>query len=177
MRFTELSLSGAYLLELEPHADERGFFARTYAEEEFAAHGLPTHFPHCNLSRNRRAGTLRGMHYAVAPSQESKVVRCVSGAIYDVIVDLRPQSASYRGWVHAELTAENGRALFVPAGFAHGFLTLADDTDVLYQMGDVFRPQTARGFRWNDPHFSIAWPHPVSVISQRDESYADFAEQ
>jgi dTDP-4-dehydrorhamnose 3,5-epimerase len=174
MRFTQLSLPGAYLIELQPHADERGFFARTFAEEEFAAHGLQTRFPQSNLSRNRKAGTLRGMHYAVAPSEETKVVRCASGAIHDVIIDLRADSPTYAQWVAVELTGENGRALYVPTGFAHGFLTLADDTDVVYQMGDVFRPETARGFRWDDPAFGVIWPHPPVVISSRDATYPDF---
>jgi dTDP-4-dehydrorhamnose 3,5-epimerase len=174
MKFTELVLPGAFLIELEPHADERGFFARSFCEEEFAAHGLVTRFPQNNLSRNKRAGTLRGMHYAVAPSVETKVVRCATGAIHDVIIDLREGSPTYARWVAAELTAQNGRALYIPAGFAHGFLTLADDTDVVYQMGDVFRPQTARGFRWNDPRFAVAWPQAPVMISTRDASYPDF---
>jgi dTDP-4-dehydrorhamnose 3,5-epimerase len=174
MRFTELSVAGTYLLELEPQADERGFFARCFAEDEFAMHGLTTHFPHSNLSRNRQAGTLRGMHYTVPPSAEAKVVRCVTGAIYDVAVDVRAGSPSFGRWVHAELTAENGRALYIPAGLAHGFLSLVDATDVLYLMGDVFRPETARGFRWDDRMFSIAWPFEPRVISARDAGYPDF---
>jgi dTDP-4-dehydrorhamnose 3,5-epimerase len=174
MKFTALRLAGAFLIELEPHTDERGFFARTFCDEEFARHGLPTRFPQNNLSRNTRAGTLRGMHYAVAPSEESKVVRCAAGAIHDVIIDLRPGSPTQGQWIAAELTGENGRALYVPSGFAHGFLTLVDDTDVLYQMGDVFRPETARGLRWNDPRFAVAWPREPAVISARDASYPDF---
>jgi dTDP-4-dehydrorhamnose 3,5-epimerase len=174
VQFQALPLAGSYVLELEPHADERGFFARTFDEAEFASHGLATRFPQSNLSRNKRAGTLRGMHYAVAPSEESKVIRCTSGGIYDVIVDLRSDSPSYTHWVHVELTAENGLALYVPVGFAHGFLTTADDTDVHYQMGDVFKPETARGFRWNDPTFGIRWPAQPAVIAPRDATYADF---
>jgi dTDP-4-dehydrorhamnose 3,5-epimerase len=177
MRFHELPLPGAYLIELEPHSDERGFFARCFAEEEFSERGLVTRFPHCNLSRNAQRGTLRGMHYAVAPSAEAKVVRCVSGAIYDVIVDLRATERTFGMWSHTELTAENGRAVYVPADFAHGFLTLTDDTDVFYQMGDVFRPETARGFRWDDETFHIAWPAEPRVISPRDAGYADFQQQ
>lgn len=172
MRFSELPFPGAYLIELEPHADERGFFARCFAEEEFAEHGLKTRFPHCNLSRNARNGTLRGMHYAIAPSDEAKVVRCVSGAIFDVIVDLR--AGTFGKWAGAELTGENGRAVYIPAGCAHGFMTLADRTDVFYQMGDVFRPETARGFRWDDKAFGIAWPQTPRVISPRDAGYTDF---
>ena len=173
MRFDELTLAGAYLIGLEPATDDRGFFARCFAEEEFAAHGLATRFPHCNLSRNRRRGTLRGMHYAAAPSTEIKVVRCVAGAIYDVIVDLRPDSSTRNRWTAVELTAARGDALYVPAGFAHGFLTLADDTDVFYQMGETFQPENARGFRWDDPAFRIDWPEAPSVISARDADYPD----
>ncbi len=174
MRFCELSLPGAYLIELEPHVDERGFFARCFAEEEFAERGLVTRFPHCNLSRNSRSGTLRGMHYVVAPSEEAKVVRCVSGAVYDVIVDVRDGARTFGDWTATELTAVNGCALYIPPGFAHGFLTLTDDTDVFYQMGDVFRPETARAFRWNDKTFGISWPHAPRVISSRDAGHADF---
>jgi len=174
MKFTELRLAGAFLIELQPHADERGFFARTFCEDEFARHGLVTRFPQNNLSRNTRAGTLRGMHYAVAPSEETKVVRCAAGAIHDVIIDLRAGSPTQGQWVSAELTEQNGQALYVPSGFAHGFLTLADDTDVVYQMGDVFRPETARGLRWNDPLFAVVWPREPAVISARDASYPDF---
>lgn len=175
MRFRELALRGAYLVELEPLTDDRGFFARTFAEEEFAAHGLTTHFPHCNLSRNKSAGTLRGMHYSELPSKETKLVRCTSGAIFDVIIDLRPHSETRGRWLHAELDAQGGAALYIPAGFAHGFLTLVDDTDVHYQMGDVFRPGSARGVRWNDPAFAIQWPRDPSVIAPRDAAYEDFA--
>jgi dTDP-4-dehydrorhamnose 3,5-epimerase len=174
MLFNESELPGAYIIDLEQHVDERGFFARAFCEREFAEHGLPTRFPQCNLSRNRARHTLRGMHYEAPPSAESKLVRCVNGAIYDVIIDLRPGSPTRLKWTSVELTAENGRALFVPAGFAHGFLTLADDTDVFYQMGDFFRAGGARGLRWNDPHFGITWPALPSVISERDAHYADF---
>ena len=174
MRFSELKLSGVFLIELHPHVDERGFFARTFCEHELAEHGLPTRFPQCNLSRNTLAKTLRGLHFEAPPSQESKLVRCVSGAIWDVVVDLRPGSATRLQWVAAELTAEAGQALFIPPGFAHGFLTLKDGTDVFYHMGDFFKPGAARGARWNDPLFGISWPSAPSVISERDASYADF---
>lgn len=177
MRFSELKLPGVFLIELSPSLDERGFFARTFCEREFAEHGLPTRFPQSNLSRNSRAGTLRGMHFEAPPSQESKVVRCVSGAIWDVVVDLRPGSATRFQWVAAELTAEAGQALFVPPGFAHGFLTLSDATDVFYLMGDFFRPDAGRGARWNDPRFGIVWPSAPKVISERDANYPDFAPQ
>jgi dTDP-4-dehydrorhamnose 3,5-epimerase len=174
MLFQELPVAGAYLLELEPHADERGFFARCFAEEEFARYGLPTRYPHSNLSHSSRKGTLRGMHYTVAPSEEAKVVRCVAGAIHDVLVDVRPGSPTRHRWTSAELSRANGRALFVPAGVAHGFLTLADETDVLYLMGDAYRPENARGFRWNDPSFAIDWPAEPRVIGARDAEYPDY---
>jgi dTDP-4-dehydrorhamnose 3,5-epimerase len=174
MRFSEQKLSGVFLIELSPHVDERGFFARAFCEQELAEHGLPTHFPQCNLSRNTLAKTLRGLHFEAPPSQESKLVRCVSGAIWDVVVDLRPGSATRLQWIAAELTAEAGQALFIPPGFAHGFITLADNTDVFYHMGDFFKPGAACGARWNDPLFGIAWPFGPRVISERDASYPDF---
>jgi dTDP-4-dehydrorhamnose 3,5-epimerase len=174
MLFTETELPGAYVIDLERHEDERGFFARAFCEREFAAHGLPARFPQANLSRNTRTGTLRGMHFEAPPSAEAKLVRCVAGAIHDVILDLRQGSASYLKWTSALLSAENGRALFVPAGFAHGFITLLDDTDVFYQMGDFFRPGGARGLRWDDPKLGIVWPAQPTVISERDAKYPDF---
>jgi len=174
MLFTETELPGAYVIELERHSDERGFFARTFCAREFAAHGLPERFPQSNLSRNTHRGTLRGMHYESPPSAESKLVRCVTGEIQDVIVDLRADSRTFLNWTSISLSGENGRALFVPAGFAHGFITLTDDTDVFYQMGDFFRPGGARGLRWNDPRLGIVWAATPSVISDRDASYPDF---
>jgi dTDP-4-dehydrorhamnose 3,5-epimerase len=174
MRFEETRLAGAYLIDLEPHADERGFFARAFCEREFVAHGLPPRFPQCNISRNERMGTLRGMHFDAAPAPEAKLVRAVTGAIYDVIVDLRATSPTFLAWVAVELSAESGRALFVPGGFAHGFLTLTARTDVFYHMSDFFRPDSARGFRWNDPRFNIRWPAPPAVISPRDAAYPDW---
>lgn len=174
MRFSEAPLAGAFTLDLEPNVDERGLFARVFCEREFARHGLPTRFPQCNLSKNHRAGTLRGMHYQAAPHGEAKLVRCVSGAIYDVIIDLRPASPTRLGWFGVELSAANGRALFVPQGFAHGFLTLADDAHVLYQMGQFYQPDAARGVRYSDPSFGIEWPRAPTVISERDATYPDF---
>lgn len=162
------------MIELDRHGDDRGFFARAYCEREFAAHGLPTHFPQSNLSNNTTAGTLRGMHFNTAAHFEAKVVRCVRGGVYDVIVDLRPGSATEGRWFGTDLTADNGRAVFVPEGFAHGFITLADDSDVFYQMGAMYEPDAARGFRWDDPHFDIEWPMAPAVISDRDASYADY---
>lgn len=174
MRFVATPLTGAWIVELEPNLDDRGFFARTFCAREFADHGLPTTFPQSNLSRNTRAGTLRGMHFNVARAAESKLIRCARGAVHDVIVDIRPGSPTYCQWFAAELDAVVGRALFVPAGFAHGFLTLVDDTDVEYQMGAFYTPDAARGVRWNDPGFGITWPREPVVISPRDASYADF---
>jgi dTDP-4-dehydrorhamnose 3,5-epimerase len=173
MRFEPTPVDGAWVIELEPHDDDRGSFARTYCDDEFAAHRLPTHFPQCNLSRNTRAGTMRGMHYNVAARAEAKLVRCVRGAVHDVIVDLRRGSPTRGRWFGVELTADDGRALFVPKGFAHGFLTLADQTDVYYHMSEMFSPDAARGFRWDDPAFGIHWPAPPSVISERDATYPD----
>ncbi|MEI9941305.1 MAG: dTDP-4-dehydrorhamnose 3,5-epimerase family protein [Pseudomonadota bacterium] len=174
MIFSETSLAGAYVIGLEERVDERGSFARTFCEREFAEHGLPTRFPQSNLSRNRLAGTLRGMHYQVAPYAEAKLVRCASGAIYDMIVDLRPTSETRFESFGTVLDAKSGLALFIPAGFAHGFVTLADDTQVLYQMGEFFNGAAARGFRYNDPLFALSWPREVTVIAERDASYPDF---
>jgi dTDP-4-dehydrorhamnose 3,5-epimerase len=174
VRFRQTSLPDAILIELEPHQDERGFFARTYCEREFAAAGLPTSWPQCNLSRNVHAATLRGMHYNAAPHHEAKVVRCVSGAVWDAIVDLRPESPTRLRWFGVELSAEAGNALYVPEGFAHGFVTLRDGTDVFYQMGRSFEAAAARGMRWNDPRIGIAWPMTPTTISERDGSYPDF---
>ncbi len=176
MLFQETKLGGAYVVELEKRFDARGFFARAFCEREFAEHGLPTRFPQCNLSRNLHAATLRGMHYQAAPYRETKLVRCVAGAIYDVIVDLRPSSPTRLGWVGVELSAHEGRALFIPEGFAHGFITLTDAVDVFYQMGEFYQPDAARGLRWNDPRLGIEWPRSPAVISERDATYPDFDE-
>jgi dTDP-4-dehydrorhamnose 3,5-epimerase len=173
--FEPVGLGDACLVDLEPHLDERGFFARSFCERELAERGLPSRFPQCNLSRNTRVGTLRGMHFQDGPVSEAKIVRAVRGAVYDVIVDIRPESATFARWYGVELSAETGKALFVPGGFAHGFVTLADATDVFYHMSEFFRPEGARGFRWNDPRFGIRWPRLPSVISDRDATYPDFA--
>ena len=174
MRFRPLGLEGAWVIDLEPNIDERGSFSRTFCEVEFAQHGLPTHFPQCNLSSNRRARTLRGMHVNTISEWESKLVRCVRGAIHDVLVDVRPGSATFGAHVGLELSASEGRAVFVPRGVAHGFLTLVDVTDTLYQMGSRYVPGAARGFRWDDPAFGIEWPADPIVMSDRDASYPDF---
>jgi dTDP-4-dehydrorhamnose 3,5-epimerase len=173
VHFRPTPLAGAVVVELERHEDDRGFFARTYCDREFAAAGLPTSWPQQNLSRNTRAGTLRGMHYNAAPHHEAKLVRCASGAIWDAIVDLRVGSPTHLRWFGVELSAEAGNGLYVPEGFAHGFVTLRDHTDVTYLMGKSFQPNAARGFRWNDPRVGIAWPREPAVISERDRTYPD----
>jgi dTDP-4-dehydrorhamnose 3,5-epimerase len=174
MRFIPTHLAGAYLIEPEPVSDERGFFARTWCRNEFADKGLNPNLVQCNISYNKARGTLRGMHYQKAPHAEAKLVRCTQGSIYDVIVDLRNDSKTFTQWFGVELTAENRKALYVPEGFAHGFLTLMDDTEVLYQMSEFFHTECAAGVRWDDPAFMIAWPYTVSMISERDQNYPDF---
>ncbi len=174
MRFTETELSGAYVVDVEPREDERGFFARTFDAKLFEEHGLNAFAAQANLSHNRRAGTLRGMHWQNAPALESKYIRCVRGAIYDVIVDIRPDSPSYMQHIGVELTADNRRSLYVPPLFAHGFITLGDDTDVTYQVGGFYTPGTEGGARHDDPAFAIAWPREVAVISGKDASWPDF---
>ncbi len=174
MIFTETKLPGAYIIEPERFSDERGFFARAFDQEAFAARGLNPIIAQCNISYNRLRGTLRGMHFQVPPYAETKLVRCTAGAVYDVIVDLRPESPSFRQWISVELSAENRRLLYVPEGFAHGLQTLADDTEVFYQMGAPYVAEAARGVRYNDPAFGIDWPLPVTVIADRDRDYEDF---
>jgi dTDP-4-dehydrorhamnose 3,5-epimerase len=174
MIFSELPLPGAYLIEMEQFTDERGFFARSYCAEVFTTRRLGPELRQCSVSYNARRGTLRGMHYQVAPHEEHKLVRCTAGAIFDVIVDIRTSSPTYRGWYGTELTAKNHLSLFVPPGFAHGFLTLADDTEAYYMISVAHAPQFARGLRWNDPEFDIEWPLRPAVISARDASYPLF---
>ena len=174
MKFQELALSGAFVLDPERLEDERGFFARTWCREELAARGLVADLVQCSLSFNRRKGTLRGMHYQAAPHEETKIVRCTMGAIYDVIVDLRPDSPTHRRWAAVELSAENHRQLYIPAGFAHGFQTLVDNAEVFYQISESYHPESACGFRWNDPTVGIRWPLEPSVISDRDASLSEF---
>lgn len=174
MRLIPTSLVGAYLIEPELISDERGFFARTYCRDEFAEMGLNPSLVQCNISYNKVRGTLRGMHYQKRPYLEAKLVRCTQGGIYDVIVDLRNDSKSFTHWFGVELTAENRKALYVPEGFAHGFLTLMDDTEILYQMSEFFHAECATGVRWNDPVFAIDWPGEIAVISDRDARYPDF---
>ena len=171
MIFHETPLKGAFLIDLERLADERGFFARTFCRHEFANHGLNVEVTQCNLSYNQRKGTLRGLHYQTAPHQEARLVRCIRGAIYDIIVDLRKDSRTYLQWHAVTLSADQRNALFVPAGFAHGFLTLADDTEVSYQMSEAYHPQSVRGIRWDDPLLAIEWPDTPRVISPKDMGY------
>ena len=171
MIFTESPLPGAFLVDLELLSDERGFFARSYCVDEFAAQGISASLRQCSVSYNARTGTLRGLHYQAAPHEEHRLVRCTAGAIFDVIVDIRPHSRHYRRWFATELSAQNRRALFIPPGFAHGFLTLSDDAEVYYMISVSHSPAHAQGFRWNDPAFGIEWPFPPSVISTRDAAY------
>jgi dTDP-4-dehydrorhamnose 3,5-epimerase len=174
MIFTEIQLNGAFLIELERFEDERGFFARSWCKREFDQHGLKSEFVQCNISFNMKRGTLRGMHYQGAPYEEVKLVRCTKGAIYDVIIDLRPDSQTFREWFSTELTEDNRKMLYIPEGFAHGFLTLEDDTEVFYQMSEFYAPGYAMGVRWNDPVFNIVWPIDVKVISEKDDKFPDY---
>jgi len=172
--FTETILKGAWVIEPERREDDRGFFARTFCEKEFAEHGLETRVAQCNISFNRRKGTLRGMHYQAAPFEEAKLVRCTMGAIFDAIIDLRPASPTFKKSFSLELTASNRRMLYIPRDFAHGFQTLVDDTEVFYQMAQVYSAEHARGVRWNDPAFGIHWPADERIIHERDKNYPDF---
>lgn len=177
MKITETPLAGAFVIELEPFADERGYFARTFDAEQFAAAGLDAAVIQSSTSFNAREGTLRGMHYQADPHGEVKLVRATRGAVFDVIVDLREDSPSFRRWFGVELDAASGRSLYIPVGFAHGFQTLADSSEVLYQINHAYVPHAARGVRFDDPAFAIEWPPPPSagrVISQRDSSFPDF---
>jgi dTDP-4-dehydrorhamnose 3,5-epimerase len=168
MKFARTELDGVWIADLEPHADERGSFARTYCAAEFAAHGLHTAWPQANVSRNTRRGTLRGLHFQAEPHPEIKLVRCTAGAIFDVVVDVRRGSPTFGRWLGVELTAAAGRALYIPAGFAHGFQTLADATEISYMMGAAHVPELARGVRWDDPAIGVQWPLPPVAISPRD---------
>jgi dTDP-4-dehydrorhamnose 3,5-epimerase len=176
MRFIQTPLPGAWLIEAEQLADERGSFARTFDAEEFQARGLNPVVAQCNASLNNRRDTLRGMHYQAEPHGESKLVRCVRGAIFDVALDLRAESPGFLRWHAVELSAENARSFYIPAGLAHGFQTLADDTEVLYLMGERYVAEAARGVRFDDPAFAIEWPEPheTLIVSERDRSYPDF---
>ena len=175
MIFTATALKGAFSLEPERREDDRGFFARTWCQQEFAAHGLNPCLVQCNISFNKTKGTLRGMHYQAFPYEEEKLVRCTMGSIADVIIDLRPKSPTFKHYMSIVLTAENRRMLYVPKGFAHGFQTLEDNTEVFYQMSEFYAPAYARGIRWNDPAFGIQWPADERIILERDQTYPDFS--
>lgn len=174
MIFTQTPLSGAYVIDLEKRGDVRGFFARAFCENEFAAHGLARRFVQVNNSLSAAAGTLRGMHYQLAPKAETKLVRCIRGALFDMILDLRPGSPSFGKSFGAELSAENRRMMYVPKGFAHGFITLAQDTEAFYFVDEFYAPETERCVRWNDPRFALVWPREPAVISEKDRTQKDF---
>ena len=176
MIFTPAPLPGVWLVDLEPHRDDRGFFARSFCAHEFAAHGLEPVIAQCNVSWNAHRGTMRGLHWQAPPHGEAKLVRVTRGAVFDAVVDLRPDSPTWKRVFTVALDAASRRALYVPAGFAHGFLTLEDDTEVLYHMSEYYVPGSARGARWNDPAFAIPWPSPPLHISDRDCGYPDFGE-
>jgi len=172
MIFKETKLKGAFVIELEKFEDERGFFALSWSRRAFAEHSLESELVECNVSFNRKKGTLRGMHYQEAPYSQVKVIRCTMGSVYDVIVDLRRDSPSFKQWIGQELTATNRLMMYVPRDFAHGFQTLEDNTEIMYQMSEVYHPEAGRGVRWDDPVLGIDWPLPVSVISQSDQQVA-----
>jgi dTDP-4-dehydrorhamnose 3,5-epimerase len=174
MVFTETQLPGVFEIRLRPILDERGFFARAWCQNEFGTRGLNPRLVQCNISFNRCKGTLRGIHFQVPPFAEAKLVRCIRGSIYDVVVDLRRESPTFKKWVAVVLTASDRNMIYVPEGFGHGFLTLEDETEVFYQMSEYYNAQSARGVRWNDPAFQIVWPEEVRVISEKDRSYTDF---
>lgn len=174
MIFRETELSGAYLIELETKEDSRGYFARTFCREEFESQGLCSEVVQCSISYNARRGTLRGMHYQVEPAAETKVVQCVRGSLYDVIVDLRPSSETYCQWYGVELSPDSHTMLYVPQGFAHGFQTLDDETVIYYQISAAYAPKYARGVRWNDPAFGIIWPYSDPILSEKDSLLPDY---
>ena len=177
MLFRETKLPGAFVIELQKHEDERGFFARSWCQKEFEARGLNPRMVQCNVSFNKLKGTVRGMHYQVVPCAEAKLVRCTRGAICDVIIDLRPESVTYKQHVSEVLSSDNYKALFIPEGFAHGFQTLKDNCEVFYQMSEFYSPEHQRGLRYNDPAFKINWPINATAISDRDRNYEDFREE
>ena len=173
--FNETRLKGAFVIEPEKFEDQRGFFARSFSEQEFSDHGLRSHFVEAGISFNLRRHTVRGMHFQAGPHAQAKLVRCTRGAIFDVMIDLRPQSHTYKQWVAQELTATNRLMLYIPEGFAHGFQTLTDETEVFYQLSGRYTPTSERGVRWNDPIFGIHWPETENVIiNERDRTYPDF---
>jgi len=175
MLFNKTPLDGAYTIDLDKKGDDRGFFARFFCTEEFKQHGLDQHYVQVNNSLSAYKGTLRGMHYQLAPKAESKLVRCIKGALYDVILDLREGSPTFGQWYGTELTAENRKMMYVPKGFGHGFITLSDDTEALYMVSEFYAPQLERGIRWNDPRFNIQWPIAPKIVSDKDSAHPDFA--
>lgn len=174
MILSETDIPGVLVVETEQHRDQRGWFGRTYCSDEFRAHGVDLTIVQCSSSFNERRGTLRGMHFQADPAQEPKLVRCTRGAVFDVVVDLRPTSPTYCAWVGVELDPDRANGHFVPTGCAHGFLTLVDATELSYAIGTRYAPELTRGVRWDDPAFGIEWPSPPAVISDRDASYPDF---
>jgi len=174
MIFKETKLKGAFVVEIEKLEDGRGFFARSWCETEFAEHGLNPRLVQCNISFNERQGTLRGIHYQAVPYEEAKLVRCTRGAIFDVIIDLRLDSPTLAQWIGIELTAENHRMLYIPEGFAHGFQTLKDNTELTYHVSRFYMPKAEQGVRYNDPAFGIKWPMEVRVISEKDKAWSDY---
>lgn len=174
MIFLETALKGAYTIEIEPVRDERGHFARTWSVDEFQKFGLNTNVTQCSFSFNKERGTLRGMHYQVAPCEEAKLIRCVKGSIYDVVIDLRERSDTYKKWIGINLTENNNKMLYIPEGFAHGFLTLEENTEVFYHITGEYSPNCERGIRWNDPLFNIVWPENPKVMSEKDKNWEGF---
>ena len=177
MTFIETKLKGAFIIELEKLEDERGFFARSFCEHEFKNQGLNTKYVQSSISFNKKSGTIRGMHFQVAPYSEIKMIRCVRGAILDVIIDIREKSDTFKKWVFVELTQENRKTLYIPDGFAHGFLTLVDDTEVLYQMSEFYKSEASSGIKYNDPLFNIEWPlNQEPIISEKDRKWPNYQE-
>jgi dTDP-4-dehydrorhamnose 3,5-epimerase len=176
MKFTETKLKGAYIIEINKIGDERGFFGRQWCQNEMAEMGLKTNIAQVNTSLNKEKGTLRGLHYQKLPYQETKLIRCIRGKIFDVIVDLRPYSASFKQWFGLELSQDNYKMLYAPDNFAHGFITLEDDSEILYLVSQFYHPEAEAGLRWDDPQFSIQWPGSVKVISEKDKTRPDFDE-
>lgn len=174
MRFMETKLKGAFIIEPEKKEDERGFFARVWCQREFEEHGLNSRLVQCNVSFNKKRGTLRGMHYQVAPFAEAKLVRCTRQVIFDVIIDLRPDSSTFKKHISVVLSADEHKMLYIPEGLAHGFQTLEDNAEVFYQMSEFYSPEQARGVRWNDPAFGIVWPIADPIMLARDRNYPDF---
>lgn len=176
MIFKELQLDGVYTVDLEPKEDSRGFYARAWCRDEFGSKGLATDFAQINISYTHKKGTVRGLHYQLPPYGEVKLVRCVRGTIFDVVIDMRPESPTYRQWLGIELSAENRRALYVPENFAHGFVSLTDDCELIYSISSEYHPESERGIRYNDPSIGIQWPIDIDIVSEKDRNLPDLAE-